>query len=355
MQQGRFSILRTPRVVARNLRNPPLAPLSFAPMPSTLPSTSTHRQVDSRTPRAAGFVRWAAIACFTVSAAAQETPPETLPQDPPPAREEVQDVPVQQHEETTQGRRARRLTRPRRARDDDGPTRARVGGGIGYGDFHINASELGQHDDEDAIVLRLDVDFWINRHIGFGVNSELVGTGDDLFAGQQVESGVGPRAADAQVSAHDLAFYFQWDPFAGDGFRLPLQVGPWFAGTTLDYDEARIDYQIVTAGVRVGARPEWKMLDRDKVDLVAFAGASYAVGFTSIDEDRIGSDETFDSASQQFRAEAGVRVDLRRMYVGFHFVHSDTGINLSDVEAGRRLPEIDFYTNMFFVTVGGRF
>lgn len=270
-----------------------------------------------------------------------------------------QDAPQNQGEPTTGDRRTRRLTRERRTRRDDGDLGddrlSRISAGLGYGRFAINARELGQRDHDDAVVLHFDAEFWLNRHVGFGLNSELVGTGDDMFAGQQVESGIGPRAADAQITASDLALYFAWDPLGGNRFRLPLLIGPWFSGTSIDYDRARIDYEFFTAGIRFAVRPEWKLLDRQKVDLVAFAGASYAIGFTTINEDLIGSDETYDSESQQFRAEGGLRVDLRGVSLGLQYVYSNTGINLSDVENGRRVPEIDYDVNMFFFTVGGRF
>ena len=280
-------------------------------------------------------------------------------QDPSGVTTATQDAPQNQGERTTDDRRTRRLTHERRTRRDDGEVGgdrlSRIGAGLGYGRFSIDARGLGQRDHDDAVVFRLDAEFWVNRHIGFGLNSELVGTGDNLFAGQQVESGVGPRAADAQVTANDLGLFFAWDPLGGNRFRLPLLIGPWLSGTTIDYDRARIDYEFFTAGIRVAVRPEWKLIDREKVDLVAFAGASYAIGFTTINEDLIGSDETYDSESQQFRAEGGLRVDLRGVSLGLHYVYSNTGINLSDIENGRRVPEIDYDVNMFFFTVGGRF
>ncbi len=319
-----------------------------------------HTLVSTAAPRRR-TLRLAVAACLALAA----TPRLSCAQEgsSPPPDPDVPVTPIEtievQDETTTEGRRARRLTRDRRARangsGERSEPRARIGGGIGFGETSIDAGELGQHDHEDAIVLRLDVEFWVNPYIGFGLTSEVVGTGDDLFEGQQIESGAGPRPADAQLSAHDLAFFFAWDPFGGDHFRFPLHIGPWFAGTNLDYDRARIDYNIATVGIRAAAKPEWKLLDREKVDLVAFAGASYAIGFTSIHEDLIGRNETYDSESQQFRAEGGLRVDLRRVSLGLHYVYSDTGVNLSDIENGRRLPEIDYHTHMFFFTVGGRF
>jgi hypothetical protein len=273
--------------------------------------------------------------------------PEAGP--PPAAAPAADDVPAQE-------RRTRRLTRERGIRRErSGEPRNRFGGGFGYGRFEINASELGTRDAEDAGVVRLEGEFWPLRHIGFGVTAEMVSTGDDLFEGQQIDSGNGLRPADAEISAHDVSVFFAWDPVAGDRFRLPFQVGPWFNSAFFDYDRARVEYRIGTAGIRFGARPELKLADGDDVDLTVVAGTSYAIGFTSIDEERIGPDETFDSESQQFRAEGGLRLDLRSISLGLHYVYSDNGINLSDVENGRRLPEIDYDTNMFFFTIAGRF
>lgn len=286
---------------------------------------------------------------------AQEPEPVVLP-----AEHEV-DVPVVELDDVTdeaddrpQDRRTRRLTRPRRVIRDDEP-RARVGLGLGYGRFEINARDLGGVDVEDAAVFRLDAEFWATRHLGFGVTAELVSTGDDLFEGQQVESGAGLRPADAQIGSSDLSAYFAWDPFGGDRFRMPLAIGPWFSSTVIDYDRARIDYTFSTLGVRAGVRPEVTLVDADRVSVVAFAGASYSIGFAGIYEDLIGNNETYDSEAQQFRAEGGVRVDLRHVSLGFHYVFSDMGINLSQAENGRRVPELDFDTNMYFFTIAGRF
>ncbi|HLU38095.1 MAG TPA: hypothetical protein VK081_01845, partial [Planctomycetota bacterium] len=126
-------------------------------------------------------------------------------------------------------------------------------------------------------------------------------------------------------------------------------------GMFLDYDRARVDYRVSTAGVRIGTRPEFAVVHTDDTDLRLFAGVTYSIGFTRIDEDLIGSDETYDTEQQQFRVEAGLRLDLRRVTLGLHYVYSDNGINLSDPEHGRRLPEIDYDTNMVFFTIGGRF
>jgi hypothetical protein len=268
--------------------------------------------------------------------------------------EDVREPQARRDDDRQDQRRSRRLTRARSMPVDDRP-RARVGAGFGYGRLHINASELGRRDEEDASVLRLDGEFWLDPHLGFGFTAELVATDDDLFQGQQVESGVGLRPADAELHGHDISAYFAWDPLGGERFRLPLEIGPWISSTFLDYDRANIDYTFTNVGLRVGATPELKIVDTRSADVSLFAGASYSIGFTDVYEDLIGNNEDYDSEAQQFRAEAGLRVDLRAVTLGLHYVYSDTGINLSDPEFGRRIPEIDFYTNMFFFTVGARF
>lgn len=306
--------------------------------------------------RVAALLLWLAAPAV----AAAQDPPQDPPVEPPVEKEP--DVPIREldapspragADSTPQGG-TRRLTRARSPRSSTEPF-ARVGGGLGYGRFHINARELGGHDDQDAGVFRLDADIWINPHIGFGLTGELVGVGEDLFEGQQVESGVGLRPADAELSSHDFAPYFQWDPIARPRFRLPLQIGPWFQGVFLDYERANIDYTFSTFGLRVGARPELALVETEKVDVVLFGGATYGIGFTEAYEDLIGENERYDTDAKQFRAEGGVRVDLRHVSLGLHYVFSDTSIDISDVENGRRVPEVDFYTNMFFFTVAGRF
>ncbi|MEZ5964921.1 MAG: hypothetical protein R3F56_13860 [Planctomycetota bacterium] len=322
----------------------------------TKPSLSSESNLRARV---RGLRRLAAVALMPMALAAGAQPltaQEPQPEAPP---EQEVDVPVIEVEAAPDqmpqdDSRVRRLTR-RRSPVADGERRSRFGGGFGYGRFRINARELGGRDTEDAAVFRLDGEFWVNRHIGFGLMSELVSTGDDLFEGQQVESGVGLRAADAQITSSDFAAFFAWDPIGADRVRLPLQIGPWFAGSTFDYDTARIDYTFATAGFRVAARPEFKLVDGDKVDFTAFAGASYSLGFTSIYEDLVGPNETYESDAWQFRAEGGLRLDLRRVSLGLQYVFSDMNIDRSDPEGGRRVPEIDFDTHMFFFTIAGRF
>jgi len=251
-------------------------------------------------------------------------------------------------------RRVRRLTRPR-STVAPSDARGRFGIGFGYGRFRINARELGGRDSADAALFRLDGEFWLNRHVGFGLMGEMFATDDELFEGQQVESGVGLRRADAEVNGTDLTAFVAFDPIGGDRVRFPLQVGPWVSSTFLDYDSARIDYTFSTAGIRVGARPELTLVDTDRADVVLFGGASYAIAFASVYEDLIGDNSTYDSEAQQFQAEGGIRVDLRHVSLGLQYVLNDVGVNLSDFEDGRRVPDVDFHTHMFFFTVAGRF
>lgn len=327
--------------------------MNIAPNDRLRPAVRAARRALARALRI-GLVSACTVAIGRGGLAAQE------PEIPATPTEHEVDVPVVEINEVPEpapqdGRRARRLTRPRSAPAGDDELPSRLGGGFGYGRFHVNSRTLGGIDTDDAAVFRIDGDFWVSRHIGFGLTSELVSTGDELFSGQQVESGVGLRPADAQITSTDFAAYFAWDPVGSRRFRLPLQIGPWFSGTVFDFHRARIDYAFSTAGVRVGVRPEVKLIDSSKTDLVLFGGATYSIGYTSVYEDLVGPNETYDSDSRQFRAEGGLRVDLRRVSLGFHYVFSDMNIDRSSIENGRRVPEIDFTTNMFFFTIAGRF
>ncbi len=285
------------------------------------------------------------VAAFAATALAQDPPqqPEATPIELPATDQPVEAQPVE--------RRSRRVRRE--LRSDESGFRAEAG--LGYGEFKINARELGGRDREDAAVLRIDLGFDINRHLAITLMSELVGTDDDVFAGRTIESGVGPRAADASVGLSDLDIAFAWNPLRSDDFRLPLRIGPWINGGAIDYERAGVQYDWTTVGLRIGVRPEWVLARGEKADLTVYGGASYAIGYTAFHEDLIGANETYDSEAQLFRAEGGVRVGLGGFVIGLAYVLSDGGVNLSDEENGRRLPELDFNTHMFFLTLGGRF
>ena len=94
-----------------------------------------------------------ALASASGVARAQEgqgVPPPTEP----PKTVTVEPTPVQD-ETTPEERRTQRLTRPRRVRASE--PRVRVGGGVGYGHFEINASELGRRDDAFKCAERPDL------------------------------------------------------------------------------------------------------------------------------------------------------------------------------------------------------
>lgn len=289
------------------------------------------------------------VAAFAGALAAQD--PQTPPKDPP-----VEAAPMTQPDAGPQGElEPVERRRVRRERAGDSQTRFRAEGAVGYGKFHINARDLGGRDRDDAAVFRIDLGLDLSKHIGFTLTSELVGTDDDVFAGRTIESGVGLRDAEASVGLRDLGIQFAWNPLTSDDFRLPIQIGPWISGGMIDYDRAGVQYDWTTVGVRAGVRPEWTIVSGRKADLTVFGGASYSIGYTTIHEDLIGRNENYDSEAQQFRAEGGVRVGLGGFVIGLTYVLSDNGINLSDEESGRRLPEIDYNTHMFFLSLGGRF
>lgn len=278
--------------------------------------------------------------------------PQTPPPQDPPAEAKPMELPAVDQQGAVEPVERRR---PRRERAGDSALRFRAEGAFGYGKFHINARELGGRDRDDAAVFRIDLGLDLNKHIGFTLTSELVGTDDDVFAGRTIESGVGPRDAEASVGLRDLGIQFAWNPLTSDDFRLPIQVGPWISGGMIDYDRAGVQYDWTTLGIRAGVRPEWTIARGRSADLTVYGGASYSIGYTAIHEDLIGRNETYDSEAQQFRAEGGVRVGLGGFVIGLGYVLSDNGINLSDEESGRRLPEIDYNTQMFFLSLGGRF
>lgn len=254
-----------------------------------------------------------------------------------------------------EGRAVRRLTRRSTSNTESRDPRFRFEIGFGYGRQSVGAGSLGRRDEQDAAVMHWGLEFWANRNIGFGLRSEAADTVGDLFEGQTVSDGQTQRPADADLSIRDFAAYFAWNPTSSDRVRVPFQIGPTFMSARLDYDRANIDYDWVGAGVRVGVRPEFTVVDGTNTDLVLYTGVSYGIGFASVHEDLVGPNETYDTEFQNVRAEAGIRVEFKRFIVGLSYVFSDTGFNLSDVERGRRVPDIDYDTHMYMLTFGGRF
>lgn len=254
-----------------------------------------------------------------------------------------------------EGRAVRRLTRRSTSNTESRDPRFRFEIGFGYGRQSVGAGTLGRRDEQDAAVMHWGLEFWANRNIGFGLRSEAADTVGDLFEGQTVSDGQALRPADADLSVRDFAAYFAWNPTSSDRVRVPLQIGPTFLSARLDYDRANIDYDWSGAGVRVGVRPEFTVVDGTNADFVIYTGASYGIGFASVHEDLVGPNETYDTEFQNLRAEAGVRLEFKRFILGLSYVFSDTGFNLSDIERGRRVPDIDYDTHMYMLTFGGRF
>ena len=254
-----------------------------------------------------------------------------------------------------EGRAVRRLTRRSTSNTESREPRFRFEIGFGYGRQSVGAGSLGKRDEQDAAVMHWGLEFWANRNIGFGMRSEAADTVGDLFEGQTVSDGQTQRPADADLSIRDFAAYFAWNPTSSDRVRVPFQIGPTFTSARLDYDRANIDYDWAGAGVRVGVRPEFTVVDGTNTDLVIYTGASYGIGFASVHEDLVGPNETYDTEFQNLRAETGIRVEFKRFILGLSYVFSDTGFNLSDIERGRRVPDIDYDTHMYMLTFGGRF
>lgn len=254
-----------------------------------------------------------------------------------------------------EGRAVRRLTRRSTSNAESREPRFRFEVGFGYGRQSVGAGSLGRRDEQDAAVMHWGLEFWANRNIGVGLRSEAADTVGDLFEGQTVSDGQTQRSADADLSVRDFAAYFAWNPTSSDRVRVPFQIGPTFMSARLDYDRANIEYDWAGAGVRVGVRPEFTVVDGANTDLVLYTGASYGVGFASVHEDRVGPNENYDTEFQNLRGEAGVRLEFKRFILGLSYVFSDTGFNLSDIERGRRVPDFDSDTHMYMLTFGGKF
>jgi hypothetical protein len=296
------------------------------------------------------------------AAGAQEVPPppeqvearEDPESDPPGAEIELQEPGEAKDGPAINGRPRRRTTRRPYGTDEEYYPFF-IEGGIGYARFDYDTLQSNFDSGSDGVASRINFEWLPERHLGLGVLLETVSTTDDLFVGKQINSGVRDEPANADAFASDLFTYFSGAPIANDWLKLPLHVGPFISTLQVDYLDANVEFDYATFGIRAGVRPEIKLVNTARFDWSIYGGASYGIGVTVIDEDRIGRDETYESDTQTFRAEGGLRFAFGQLNVGVAYVFSGANTARSDPENGLRVPEIDYDSDLFMLTIGGRF
>jgi hypothetical protein len=152
--------------------------------------------------------------------------------------------------------------------------------------------------DTDGRYLALRAEYVGGASIGGGISVEGTASDDQLFA----DAG----SPDAKGSTGDVFVYFVGVPRAGDRFRIPLRVGPYFHRLELKEDSSstKIDWDGI--GLRIEASPEWWLLRRDDFSFGLAGDLSIGAHATSIDAKSSGFSDNFDGNGWTFGAGLGV-------------------------------------------------
>lgn len=157
----------------------------------------------------------------------------------------------------------------------------------GVGDIMVRADGTRLNDRTDAVFARARLD---GRH-GAALHAEWWDSDANLFAGQFINDGVVPKAANAELGGIDLFPHIRFDHQHGD-WSVPVRFGLFADWQQLDHQQARVEREWLSFGPRILVEPTWTMLRSNNGHLNLFARVGGDIGAAWFSEEfRNGDDK----------------------------------------------------------------
>jgi hypothetical protein len=136
----------------------------------------------------------------------------------------------------------------------------------GVGDIMARADGTRLNDRTDAVFARARID----TATGAALHAEWWDSDANLYAGQFLNDGVVPKAANAELGGIDLFPHVRIDHQHGD-WSVPVRIGLFADWQQLDHQQARVEREWLSFGPRIVIEPTWTMLRGDNGSLNLFA------------------------------------------------------------------------------------
>ncbi|HEX6812944.1 MAG TPA: hypothetical protein VF384_15070 [Planctomycetota bacterium] len=198
------------------------------------------------------------------------------------------------------------------------------------------------NEDTDALLAGLAFE-GVGNQFGGGVQLDVYVSDDDLLEETP--------AADTSVTGVTLFPHFTYRP-GSDRFRAPIRVGPEAIVHTLEVAGAggSSDFDWVSIGLGLQVEPEYDFFRDEKSALSIYGQLRGGFGIVAIS----GPTDDFDSDSQTFGVEIGMRYQIARFLAAVGYMSRTTNYAESDVVNSTIVEETDYDFRGFFVTLGSR-
>jgi hypothetical protein len=197
--------------------------------------------------------------------------------------------------------------------------------GIGQVAVRVDGTRLD--DRADAAFYGLGID----SSGGAGLQLALGTSDPELFAGQRINDGIAPAAADASLLAVD-AFPHARVMLVDRDFRLPLRVGVFADWQQLEHERAGVQREWLGLGPRLALEPTVRLAgDRDRaLDLVGHLAAD--VGGAWFQERFHRGDDRDETVRWSGEVGLGLRALLGSVHVDFGYRLQHIGYGAIDSE-----------------------
>jgi hypothetical protein len=207
--------------------------------------------------------------------------------------------------------------------------------GVGQVAVDIDGTRLDDRTDAHLVMLGIDAG------TGAGLHANFVTSEPDLFAGQRINDGVVPAAAEASITGGDLFPHLRWHGALG-GLRLPLRAGLVVDWQNLRHERAGVAREWLAVGPKLVLEPTLRLLGNggSALDLVGHLGAD--VGAAWFNEEFHGGDDRDTTVRWAGEAGLGVRALSGNWQIdfGYRLQHATFGALDTDLYGARDRTEL---------------
>jgi hypothetical protein len=198
-----------------------------------------------------------------------------------------------------------------------------VRGSVGVGNVAARSKGSLLDDREQALFARVAVD----AGSGAAIHAEAWTSDDDLFAGNNINDGVDPAAADASMHGVDVFPHMRFDAVQDGRFSMPVRVGLFADWQMVDHERASVERKWISLGPRLVLEPTLRLLGDDDswLDLVGRIGGD--VGPAWFDESYRGGDDGDVTSRWSGEIGASLRAQTGRVQaeLGYGLHHTTFG------------------------------
>ena len=198
----------------------------------------------------------------------------------------------------------------------------------GVGDVMVRADGTLLNDRADAAFARVRID----AGTGAALHAEWWGSDSELFAGMLMDAGDEDKEANAELGGADVFPHLRFDNTIGD-WSIPVRFGLFADWHQLDHQQARVEREWLSFGLRLVIEPTWKLLDRGDTSLHLFTRVGVDAGAAWFSEEFRNGDDRDSLPRWGGEIGAGFRGEFGswHMELGYRLNHTMYGESQGDL------------------------